>query len=980
MKRTITAFVLLFFYSVLASGNAYDDLNAAYTEIADGHFSTAIPLFESGFKKIESGDTVPHQDILSAKIGLATAYMATGGMNKALALAEPLLPELKENGPRDVYAGCVEVLYYIHFLKGEDEQALKKLQVLISLQKELPKYFSLEKQILILSQQALIQDRSGDTLNAIYSQQQLIELYKQDLPNSLNELLVAYAVLISYSEKINQHTTALQGLKDKLALMLPHEKNYQDNIYKTRVRIKAIEKRLAQQGPDVDNPYGTDWAELFAKQESYDVISIQNNLIKVINTFGEASPLAATGFMQYGDTLAAIGQTDYALQVYDIAHAKLVALYGENSPNLAELYLNRGKARKYSVSFEQDMTGDVRSKMIADYQRSINIYAELYGDAHPKTIAALRALYNSEQYKNNYALIYKIAKRLFTAYSEYEKSSFTYLDRKQKLAFRERYKDLAQRFIEASWLLQAPNTEDWGNDTYPALDFSKPDWKAIHDKEVAAYNKRNTEKKEKKQRALAEAFEIWVNHKGSINAVDNTLTLVRQNTLDADLRDRIDSFFAASEKLTMLATNNRDWKALQIERKRLQILISGLLKKLSIDIPELRLDNRVTLKDLKKKIPKKSIYLDFIKLYTYQYAVFSYDANGEVRLSRLGDDSVSIEQRVKKIRSLINDTIDGDIAASRSERLLKKELAELYNKIIGQIPGVIDGYNELIISADGLLALMPMGLLYDDKNKQYLIEKFAIRTIPSARILIKQKNNKQTKLNNAVIFADPDFDLGVGKEKLACAKESSSRSLTLSVLKNFDKPCIGRLPATATEAKSINAILKNTGKTFLQSQATEKSLLKQKSPGILHIATHGFFLPDPAITNPLEKSGLILSGANAGIADKTGKGVVTGLKLASMDLNNTELVVLSACETGVGDIEQGEGVAGLNQAFLRAGAKGVVMSLWRVPDAQTAELMKRLYGEIDKGISPVEALREAQRSFIKDGQHPLAWAAFAYSG
>lgn len=980
MKTNIIAFLLLFFHSIFAIGSIADDLKEAYKEIGNNNFSTAIPLLESALKKIESGESVPQDDVFGAKIGLALAYMATGKVNDAEAIAKPLLPELKKNGPRDIYAGCVEVLYYIHFFKGEDKEALKKLQILYSLRKELLQYFSTEKQALILSQKALIQDRSGDTLNAISSQQQLIELHKKNLPNALNELIGAYAILIGYSEKLSEHAITLQGLKDKLALMLPHKKTYQDDIYNTRVRIKAVEKRLAQQGPDVDNPYGTDWEEMFAKQESYDVISMQNNLIKAIETFGKDSPITATGFSGYADALTAIGQTDYAIQVYNIAHDKLASLYGKNSPNLAELYFNRGNARKNSVFEESDLAGDVRKKMIDDYHRSIDIYAGLYGDAHPKTIAALRALYYSEQYKNNYSLIYQIAKRLFTAYSEYEKSSFTYLDRKQKLAFREQYKDLSQRFIEASWLIQAPNTNDWGKDPAPLFDFSKPDWQAAYDKEIAAYNTRIAAKKEKKQRTLAEAFEMWVNHKGSINAVDNTLTLVRQNTQDSDLQFRIDSFFAAKEKLTKLAVNNKDWQALQIERKHLQALISDSLKNLSIDIPELSLDNRVTLEDLKKKIPKKSIYLDFVKLYTYQYAVFSYDANGEVRLARLGDEKTTIEQRVQKIRNLINDTIDGSIKASRSERILKKELAELYKRIIGQIAGIVDGYDELIISADGLLALMPMGLLYDDKNKQYLIEKFAIRTIPSARALIRQNTNQQVTRNDAVIFADPDFDLGAGEEKFACAKKSSSRSLTLSVLKNFDKPCIGRLPATAIEAKSINAILKNTGKTYLQSQATEKSLLKQKSPSILHIATHGFFLPDPAITNPLEKSGLILSGANTGIVDKTEKGVVTGLKLAAMDLNNTQLVVLSACETGVGDIEQGEGVAGLNQAFLRAGAKGVVMSLWRVPDTQTAELMKRLYGEIDKGITPVEALRAAQRSFIKDGQHPLAWAAFAYSG
>ena len=275
---------------------------------------------------------------------------------------------------------------------------------------------------------------------------------------------------------------------------------------------------------------------------------------------------------------------------------------------------------------------------------------------------------------------------------------------------------------------------------------------------------------------------------------------------------------------------------------------------------------------------------------------------------------------------------------------------------------------------------MPMGLLYDKNNKQYLIEKYSIRSVPSARALIQQDDTNKPKSNHAVIFADPDFDLGIKEKPSSCNQNTSSRSLTLSVLRNFDKPCIGRLPATAIEANSIKNILDSKSDVYLQSNATSEALKKQQSPRILHIATHGFFLPDFAITNPLEKTGLLLSGANSGIAKKSGQGIITGLQLASLDLRGTELVVLSACETGVGDIEQGEGVAGLNQAFLRAGSRSVVMSLWRVPDVQTAELMKRLYHSIDKGIPPVDALRKAQRSFIKEGRHPLSWAAFAYSG
>ena len=130
MKTNILAFILLFFYSGFVAASASDDLKEAYKEIGNSRFSTAIPLLELALKKIESGESIPQNDILGAKLSLATAYMTTGKVNDAEALAKPLLSELKENGPRAGYAACLEVLYYIHFFKGEDPEALKKLQIL----------------------------------------------------------------------------------------------------------------------------------------------------------------------------------------------------------------------------------------------------------------------------------------------------------------------------------------------------------------------------------------------------------------------------------------------------------------------------------------------------------------------------------------------------------------------------------------------------------------------------------------------------------------------------------------------------------------------------------------------------------------------------------------------------------------------------------------------------------------------------------
>jgi CHAT domain-containing protein len=166
-----------------------------------------------------------------------------------------------------------------------------------------------------------------------------------------------------------------------------------------------------------------------------------------------------------------------------------------------------------------------------------------------------------------------------------------------------------------------------------------------------------------------------------------------------------------------------------------------------------------------------------------------------------------------------------------------------------------------------------------------------------------------------------------------------------------------------------------------------------RSPGLLHLATHGFFLQDqphdadkelrdlgwvgaegwgggrlsgPLPESPMLRSGLALAGANTwlrqgALPEEAEDGLLTAEDVAGLDLLDTELVVLSACETGLGEVRTGEGVFGLRRAFIVAGAKALVMSLWKVPDLPTAVLMERFYHNLlSRQLPRAEALREAQ--------------------
>jgi CHAT domain-containing protein len=188
------------------------------------------------------------------------------------------------------------------------------------------------------------------------------------------------------------------------------------------------------------------------------------------------------------------------------------------------------------------------------------------------------------------------------------------------------------------------------------------------------------------------------------------------------------------------------------------------------------------------------------------------------------------------------------------------------------------------------------------------------------------------------------------------------------------------------------------------------------SPRILHIATHGFFLPDQEsdagkvmledestilrdkthgsrlerfmkrhVENPLLRSGLALAGVNTWIQEgsvppKAEDGILTAEDVSGLDLSDTELVVLSACETGMGEVHAGEGVFGLQRSFVLAGVRTLVMSLWKVPDWRTQELMQDFYGHFDEGYPCSDALRKAQLMIKARYAHPFNWGAFICQG
>ena len=324
----------------------------------------------------------------------------------------------------------------------------------------------------------------------------------------------------------------------------------------------------------------------------------------------------------------------------------------------------------------------------------------------------------------------------------------------------------------------------------------------------------------------------------------------------------------------------------------------------------------------------------------------------------------------------------------------------------------------VFISPDGVLNQIPIGLLADSSGK-LLLEKYELRTVNSTKDLLRPRHAAISK--SAVLVGNPKFDLTEAEQRtalaglrLGVASPSGVAAPTAGTAQSGHRSGdvrggkLNPLPGTEVEVNAINSLLRGSGwqvTPYTGDRALKEVVSRLRGPRVLHIATHGFFLAGAenaqktqssrsqhmAFDDPMLRSGLLFAGANrtesgtgptAGLDD----GVLTASEASQLDLQNTELVVLSACETGLGQETNSEGVFGLRRGLQEAGADAVMMSMWSVPDRETQELMALFYAKWLGGLEKPEALRQAQlqeRETVRQryGKDlPYYWAAFVLVG
>lgn len=366
---------------------------------------------------------------------------------------------------------------------------------------------------------------------------------------------------------------------------------------------------------------------------------------------------------------------------------------------------------------------------------------------------------------------------------------------------------------------------------------------------------------------------------------------------------------------------------------------------------------------------------------------------------------------VGQTRGLTAEAAPGEAQATGAEG---GDTSAAYDAFWKPLEPALAGVKRVYVSPDGVLNQIPIGLLADRTGK-LLLEKYQLRIVNSTKDLLRPQHAAQLK--SALLVGNPKFDLTEAEQRTALTELSGGIAhpaqvggdLNAVVLQGqregaLSGGSLNPLPGTQVEVNEIVRLLKNSGWQISQytgEHALQEAVERQRSPRVVHIATHGFFLSDQdlapksktasaprtSIMDPMLRSGLFFAGADrvrAGAAPIAGldDGVLTAYQASQLDLEGTELVVLSACETGLGQQSNGEGVFGLRRGLQEAGASAVMMSMWSVPDRETQELVALFYAKWLGGMDMPEALRQAQlqeRETVRTryGKDlPFYWGAF----
>lgn len=652
------------------------------------------------------------------------------------------------------------------------------------------------------------------------------------------------------------------------------------------------------------------------------------------NSAGDNSTLYAEGLENYAIYQALTNQATAALANIDIAKKIWENTLGKNNIHSAQLNDLSGKIFYRSGKYAAALTA---------FEKTRDQYKTLFDDNHPGYVFALGSCAQMYYILGNTSRAIESIEECTNKSLLYIDQVFPFLSERGKMAYWDKIKEDFEFYKTIAFT---------NSKTYPDM-----------------IGKIMNIQLQTKSVLLNSQLKI----KNRIYASGDT-TAIRLYQDWQDLRDNLAiaySMSAAQRKEDGIDINMMEAKLETIEKQ---------LSTVSADFTEQNKSKTVayTWRNVKQNLKDNEIAIETIpfRYYTKSFSDTIWYAFVAVT-NKTGNPEFVIEQNGKELETKYLKYYRNMIRFSNADNMS-------YNQYWKPVAGLLNpAITTIYFAGDGVYNQINVETLKDEQGN-YLINSSNIIYIGSCRDLIN-KTVAPAKTVKAETLQQPEIDL-IGNPTYFTTSKADDSSME-------------QLPGSETEVKKINTLLAaNKWKTvmYIGKAATEDTVKNIKSPNVLHISTHGFFWQDAAgttneiseksITNPLLLSGVVLFNGGELLATENinainmEDGILTAYEAMNLSLDKTELVVLSACETGLGEVKVGEGVYGLQRSFTVAGAKAIIMSLSKVSDEVTIKLMENFYTYWLQSGNKREAFSNAKKELMKEYPDPKYWGAFVMIG
>lgn len=662
----------------------------------------------------------------------------------------------------------------------------------------------------------------------------------------------------------------------------------------------------------------------------------------VKSNFDEKHPLYAEALKNLAYMYIEKNELDTALRMLNQADVIWSNILGNKNVSSGEVARLKGDIYSFKERF---------SKAKNEYERASKFFRKIFSEEHPEYLKTQSKLAQSYFIDGEVGKVQKILESTTEAYLNYTKLYFPTLSEEEKSRF-------------------------WAK--------IKPDFEF--------YNTIAVLYKDQKQKYIEDMYDFALATKGLLlsSSIKTRNTIL--NSGDSTLIKSFESWIAKKEYLTnTLAQSTESLESNGVDVKSLKEEIDLLEKSLSeqSDVFSSTYESEFyTWKDVKEELKRNEAAVEIVR-----YRTFDTQFNAE----KVTYAALILTYETKRNPKIVVLENGNDLEGRHFNRLrnsikFKVRDENGYDVYWKEIQDAIGDKSVIYLSPDGIYNQINIES-FAKEGGGYVIDETNVRVVNSTKTLpeYRSKGARKERKRNA---DEPMVAMLFGNPKYYASETSFDEAIIENPTRALTASRVPQLPGTEKEVGLVSDLLESEGwivNKYLGEDATEDVIKAVDNVTLLHIATHGFFDDKPRSTNkqfglfdddnPLERSGLLTKGGGEVLLDATDNynisdGILTAYEAMNLNFDKTELVVLSACETGRGQIEQGEGVFGLQRSFLVAGADALVMSLFQVSDEVTQKLMVEFYKYWQDGRSKREAFNAAQLTIRNEYPDPIYWGAF----